>query len=329
LVMETRKLGTLRISVVGLGCMSLVQGDTHAGVDRAQAIATVRAALDAGINCFDNAPGYGAGAAEEVLGEALQGCRDRAVIATKVPAGRLAASELVRSCEESLRRLRTDWIDLLQIHWPNHDIPISETWAAMQDLQRRGVVREIGVCNFGPQDLASVVALGGCASNQVAYSLLMRAAEFAVQPLCRQNGIGLLCYSPLAQGLLTGKYRRADEVPAGRARTRHFHGHRPGVRHGEPGCESLTFAVVERLRALAAELGHTLAEVALAWLVQRPAVTSVLVGASHPDQVPRNVRAVTLPLTGDAVSAAEAATEPVKSALGPTLDLWANPPRTA
>lgn len=326
--METRPLGSLRISVVGLGCMSLVEGDTHAGVDRAQAIATVRAALDVGINCFDTAPGYGAGAADEVLGEALVGCRDRAIIATKVPPERLAAAEVARSCEESLRRLRTDRIDLLQIHWPNHDIPMQETWDALQALRQRGIVREIGVCNFGPLDLGAVAAFGGCVSNQVAYNLLMRAVEFEVQPLSQKHGIGLLAYSPLAQGLLTGRYRHADDVPAGRARTRHFRGDRPGGRHGEAGCEGLTFAAVEQLQALAADLGRSLPELALAWLLQRPAVAAVLVGASHPDQVPRNVQAAKVPLAAEAARTAETATEPVKQALGPSLDLWANQSRT-
>lgn len=323
--MQNRPVGpsSLPASPIALGCMSLVEGETYGGIDRPQAIATVHAALDAGITLFDTAPGYGRGAADAVLGEALRdGRRDRVLIATKVSSADLRPADVIRSCEESLRRLQTDRVDLLQIHWPDHAIPLGETWTAMQALKARGLAREIGVCNFGPRDLREVIALGGCASNQIAYNLLMRAVEFEVQDLCTGHGLGLLCYSPLAQGLLSGRYRTADDVPVARARSRHFRGDRPKARHGGAGCEELTFRVIHQVAELCEQWALPATDVALAWLLQRPAVCAVLVGASKPEQIQRNLRAAGLVLPPALVAQLDEVTLPVKTALGPNLDPW-------
>lgn len=323
--MQTRPIGTpsLQASPIALGCMSLVEGETYGGIDRPQAIATVHAAMDAGITLFDTAPAYGRGAADSVLGEALRdGRRERVLIATKVSTADLSPSDVIRSCEESLRRLQTDRVELLQIHWPDHAIPLGETWAAMQSLKARGLAREIGVCNFGPLDLREVVALGGCVSNQISYNLLMRAVEFEVQGICVDQGLGLLCYSPLAQGLLSGRYPTADDVPVARARSRHFRGDRPKARHGGAGCEELTFRVIHQVVEICRQWELPATDVALAWLLQRPAVSAVLVGASKPGQIQRNLRAAGLTLPPELVAQLDEASLPVKTALGPNLDPW-------
>jgi myo-inositol catabolism protein IolS len=324
--MEYRPLGRsdLRVSSIALGCMSLCATQTYADIPKAQAAATVDAALDAGINFFDNAPMYGDGEAERRLGEALRGGgkRDRAIIGTKISSETLSAAEVARECDASLRRLQTDVIDLYQIHWARRVVPLDETLTAMEELVRSGKVRVIGVCNFGPLDLAEALEKHRVETNQLAYSLLARGVEHEVLPMCVERELGMLCYSPLAQGLLTGRYASADEVPAERARTRHFAGTRPQARHGQSGCEAETFAAIRDVRAICDELGMPMADVALAWLLQQPGVASVLAGASRPEQVAQNVRATRIRLDRTTIGKLDAATRVVKERMGPNCDLW-------
>jgi aryl-alcohol dehydrogenase-like predicted oxidoreductase len=304
--------------------MSLCATQTYADIPVAQAIATVDAALDAGVNFFDNAPMYGDGEAERRLGEALSrdGKRDRAIIGTKISSETLSATEVARESEASLRRLRTDYIDLYQIHWPRRIVPLDETLRAMERLVESGKVRAIGVCNFGPLDLADALERHRVESNQLAYSLLARGVEFEVQSMCVEREIGLLCYSPLAQGLLTGRYQSADEVPAARARTRHFAGTRPEARHGQAGCEAETFHAIRAVRKIGDELSLSMADISLAWLLHQPAVSFVLAGASRPEQVLQNVRAVSIRLNRVTMEKLQEATASLKEQLGPNCDMW-------
>jgi aryl-alcohol dehydrogenase-like predicted oxidoreductase len=323
--MQYRTLGQsdLRVSPVALGCMSLCGNQTYAEIPLEQAVATVDAALDCGINFFDNAPMYGDGEAERRLGIALRGGkRERVIVATKISSPTLGAAEVAAEAEASLRRLQTEYIDLYQIHWARHVVPIDETLTAMDKLVASGKVRALGVCNFGPTDLAEALGKQRVQSNQIVYSLLSRAVEYEVRPMCVEKRIGLLCYSPLAQGLLTGRYRSADEVPAERARTRHFAGTRPQARHGESGCEAETFAAVQAVRAICEEIGQTMSDVALAWLLHQPAVTAVLAGASRPEQVGRNVRAAELKLSAQTLTRLDEATSALKDTLGRNCDPW-------
>jgi aryl-alcohol dehydrogenase-like predicted oxidoreductase len=315
----------LQVSAVALGCMSLAPSlNAPEDIPEAQAVATVHAALDAGINFFDNAPAYADGVAEVRLGKALKGRRDKAVVATKILTDALTPAEVDAHFHASLKRLDTDYVDLYQIHWAKYVTPVEETLRAMERLVAAGKCRAVGVCNFGPVDFAAALATGvPLATNQLAYSLLFRAAEFAVRDLCIRHEVGILCYSPLAAGLLTGRYASADDVPAGRARTRHFAAAtRPQVRHGQPGCEAETFEAVGRLNAVASRLNVPLADLSLAWLLHQPAVTSVLAGASRPDQIQRNARAAAVKLSPEALRELDAATAPLKQALGPNLDPW-------
>ena len=327
--MEYRKLGRtdINVSVLALGCWPFAGGQYWGDQDDNASIATVHAALDAGINFFDTAEGYEAGHSERVLGRALVGRRAEAIIATKVSPNHLRPEEVIAACEGSLQALQTDYIDLYQIHWPNHDVPLADTVGALQQLKEQGKIRAIGVSNFAVQDFSEMISLSECETNQLPFSLLWRVIEREVQPLCVQHNVGIICYSPLAQGLLTGRYHAADEVPDGLARTRWYNNARAMAQHNELGCEAEVFAAIEGVRQIAAEVGAPMATVALAWVKQQPAVTSFLVGARNPDELSWNLPAADFTLTADVVSRLAAATEPVKAKLGTNLDMWMAPSR--
>ncbi len=322
--MEYRKLGKtgIDVSVMALGCWPFAGGRYWGEQDDNVSIATVHAALDAGINFFDTAEGYEAGHSERVLGRALVGRRDQAIIATKVSPDHLAAADVIAACEGSLRALQTDYIDLYQIHWPNHNIPLAETVEALQQLKQQGKIRAIGVSNFAVQDFTEMLSLSECETNQMPFSLLWRVIEREVQPLCVEHNVGIICYSPLAQGLLTGRYRAADEVPDGLARTRWYNTKRAMAQHDEPGCEAAVFAALAEIRQIAAELGVPMAILALAWIKQQPAVTSFLVGARNPEELSWNLPVLALTLDSATLARLAAATEPVKAYLGDNPDMW-------
>ena len=326
--MQYRALGKrddIHVSTIALGCWPFAGGNVWGEQDDAQSVAAVHAALDEGINFIDTAEGYGR--SEEVLGRGLKGRRHQAIVATKVSEANLGADDVISACERSLRALQTDYIDLYQIHWPNREVPLAETAGALDSLLSDGKIRAYGVCNFAEQDLSEMIALSSCVTDQMPYNLAWRGIERAVLPLCRANGIGVICYSPLAQGILTGRYANADEVPEGLARSRHFADERPLSHHGEPGLEEELFTAVAKIRDIAAELGEPMAAVALAWARQQAGVTSLLVGARNADEVRRNIPSLELTLSEDVLQQLALATEPVKEGLGDNLDMWYVPSR--
>lgn len=322
--MECRQLGNtgIAVSTITLGGWSLI-GDANWGdQDREDSLAAIDAALDAGINFLDTAPIYGNGASETLLGEALRGRRDRVVIADKV-LGTLTRERIFAECELSLQRLQTDCIDLYQVHWPDRDTPFEETFTALDTLIKQGKIRAYGISNFGPQDLAFAMAAGANpVTNQMPYSLLWRGIEHELLPQCRGQNIGILSYSSLMQGLLTGKFQSADQVPAGRARTRHFSPARPQIRHSEPGAEQETFAAIAAMRKACLERNLPMAQVALAWIAAQPGVTSVIAGARNADQVRTNAEAGELHLDPNLVSHLDAVTSGLKSLFATNLDPW-------
>ncbi len=317
----------LPVSRVALGCMSIVASETYGGIGADQAIDTVRAALDHGITLLDTAPAYGNGESEELVGKALAGKRDRVILATKASGKTLSAREIADDCDASLKRLRTDHIDLYQVHWNRYTVPAEETLRAMEELVAAGKVRALGVCNYGPIDLAEALTITKPATNQVAYSMLTRAIEFQIVDRCVEYGVGVLCYSPLAQGLLTGRYKTADEVPAGRQRTRHFSGKRELSRHGQPGCEQETFEAIAEIQKICDEIGQPMSRVALAWCLHQPGVMSVLAGASTREQVKQNVESSKIKLSDGVLARLDRATSAVKTLLGPSPDLWSGESR--
>jgi len=320
--MQYRRLGRtdIRVSTVALGCWAFVGGALWGDQDETEAALAINSALDAGVNLFDTAEIYGNGLSEQILGRVLGSRRDQVLIASKVAQQHLNKQDVVTACERSLRNLGTDYIDLYQVHWPSREVPIAETIEALERLRDQGKIRDIGVSNFGPRDMDELTAAGRVESNQLLYSLLARMIEHEAVPRCVREDVSVLCYSPLAQGLLTGKHRTADDVPEKRARNRLFSNARPATSHHGPGCESEAFEAIEQVRQISEELGEPVSAVSLAWCLHQPGITSVLAGARNPAQVAQNVRAASLQLEPDVVTRLTAATDGVKAHLGTNLD---------
>jgi aryl-alcohol dehydrogenase-like predicted oxidoreductase len=301
-LMETRKLGSLEVTLVGLGCNNF-----GTRTDEERSAAVVHAALDAGINLFDTADVYGGTRSEQYLGRALGSRRDEAIIATKFVApidddpshAGAGARWVAEAVEGSLRRLGTDRIDLYQQHAPDPNVPIEETLEALDKLVRAGKVREIGNSNFSGEQIDEATTVSertGFArfvSAQNHFNLLQRDPLRDVVPACLRDGLGMLPYFPLASGLLTGKYRRSEPPPEGTRLSQ-----LPEERAARVMSDR-NFDGVDRLTAFAAERGHTILELAFAWLAAQPAMTSIIAGATKPEQVAANVAAVDWKLSDD------------------------------
>jgi len=328
--MQYRQLGRtdVRVSTVCMGCWAIADPRSWGPQDESDTMAAVAASLDAGVNFFDTAENYGDGYSEELLGRALGRRRREAIIGTKARRADHTADALIAACERSLRRLNTDYIDLYMLHWPNHQVPFAETMSAMDRLVASGKVRHVGVSNFATPDLPELLACGRAEANQLPYSLLWRAIEYEVLPLCRQRQVSVTCYCPIMQGLLSGRWSSADEVPPERARTRHFAGSRPNARHGQGGAEPETFAAIARVKEIAGRAGIEMSRVALAWLLAQPGVTSVVVGARNAAQAKTNAAAGDLTLPADVLDELSAATDSLKRLFGPdNPDMWQVPGR--
>jgi len=311
--MEHRRLGDsgLEPSVIGLGSWLTYGG----GVGRERAEACTRAALDAGITFLDTANVYGRGAAERAWGEILSAYpRDDYLLATKLyfpmgPRDRgLSREQVLKQVDASLKRLRTDHVDLYQCHRYDDATPLEETMGALTEVVEAGKARCIGFSEWPVDRIEQALALPGVArfvSSQPQYSALYRVPERAVFPLCAEHGIGQVVWSPLAQGVLTGKYRRGDPPPAD-ARAAGSMGRFMGRLLRPKALDA-----VQRLRPIADEAGLTMAQLALAWVLRRPAVTTAIVGASRPEQVRENAAAAGVKLGADVVAAVDAALEPV------------------
>lgn len=312
--MEHRELGLagVEVSTVCCGTMAMCPGRTYGEPDDEASIGAVHAALDLGINFFDTAEAYGDGYAEQILGRALEDRRERAVVATKVSRGHCAPEEVRRRCEDSLRRLRTDYIDLYQVHWPNHQIPFADTVGALEELKGEGKIRFWGVSNFGKFDMQDLLEVGRPESNQVPYSLLWRVIEHDIVPACDSNSVSIICYSPLAQGILTGKFDGPEDVPDQRKRARYCNDE----------VIELSFQVVDEVGAVAEETGECQATVALAWVLAQRGVSSVIAGARRAEQVSENARAGNIELPESAIERLNRASRRLKSALDTNPDMW-------
>jgi aryl-alcohol dehydrogenase-like predicted oxidoreductase len=321
--MNYRRLGSsdLEVSEISLGSWLTFAG----GVGFEQTRACTDAAFEAGINFFDTANVYGRGAAESAWGEILSGRpRDSYVLATKVwgqmsddPADRgLSAAQIGKQIDASLARLRTDHVDLYQAHRFDPDVPIEETIEALQQVVTAGKARYLGFSEWTAEQLQAAIDLAGpelFVSSQPQYSMLWQAPEAELLPLCQANGISQIVWSPLAQGVLTGKYRPGQTPP-------------PDSRAANSDMnvamnrlmEEEVLEAVDRLRPVADQAGLSMAELALAWVLRRPEVASAIVGASRPEQVHANAKASGIQLTPDTLAAIEEALgdTPVKE---PTL----------
>ncbi len=317
--MEHRHLGRsgLKVSEIAYG-----NWITHGSqVEEDAAGACVAAALEAGITTFDTADAYAGTRAEEVLGRALAGQRRESVeICTKVfwPTGPgandrgLSRKHIMESAHGSLRRLQTDYLDLYQAHRYDHETPLAETLRAFDDLVRQGKVLYVGVSEWRAEEISAALRIADdmgfdrIVSNQPQYNMIWRVIESEVVPLCAEEGIGQIVFSPIAQGILTGKYRPGEPVP-------------PGSRATDPGGSGfiqrfLTDDLLERVARLgpiAAEAGLTLAQLAVAWVLHNPAVSAAIIGATRPEQVRENAAASAAQLSPDLLKQIDAALGPV------------------
>lgn len=286
--MLSRGIGALQVSVVGLGCNNFGRR-----LDAAQTNRVVNAALDAGVNFFDTADSYGAGMSETYLGRALRGRRAEAIVATKFGSrldekrGGAAPAYVRRAVEDNLRRLDLDVIDLYQLHRPDPEVPIEDTLGALDALVEEGLVREIGCSNFDVALLdRSADASRGSArfvSVQNHYSLFHREPEAGVLQACERLDIAFLPYFPLANGLLTGKYRQGEAPPEGTRIT--------GSEREKTLLTEANLARVEAQRSFAEDAGRSLLELAIGWLLSKPVVASVIAGATSAEQVAANADA--------------------------------------
>jgi aryl-alcohol dehydrogenase-like predicted oxidoreductase len=291
--MDKRKLGNsdLMITPLGVGAWAMGGGGYQYGwgaQDDRQSVAAIRAALEAGWNWIDTAPVYGLGHSEEVVGRALEGLSARPYVFTKCSmcwdgagkiTSRLKRDSLVAECEASLRRLKLDTIDLYQIHWPNPAEDIAEGWETVVRLRAEGKIRWGGVCNFSAPQLQAIAPLGAVSSLQPPYSIISPEVETALLPHCQAANIGVIVYSPMKSGLLTGK------MTAERIRAMPDDDFRKGaVQFREPKL-GRNLALAELLREIGAPHGRTPGEVAIAWCLRNPAVTGAIVGVRSAEQV--------------------------------------------
>jgi aryl-alcohol dehydrogenase-like predicted oxidoreductase len=312
MLMRYRKIGSsdLEVSEISLGSWLTFSG----GVAFDQTRACTDAAFEAGINFLDTANVYGRGAAESAWGEILSGRpRDSYILATKVwgqmsddPGDRgLSAAQIAKQIDASLARLRTDHVDLYQTHRFDSDVPIEETIEALQEVVASGKARYLGFSEWTPEQIRAAIDIAGddlFVSSQPQYSMLWQAPEAELFPLCAEHGISQIVWSPLAQGLLTGKYRAGQAPP-------------PDSRAAnsdmnvamQPVMSDARLEAVERLRPVAEQAGLSMTELALAWVLRRTEVASAIVGASRPEQVYANAKASGIELTPDTLAAIDEA----------------------
>jgi aryl-alcohol dehydrogenase-like predicted oxidoreductase len=288
------------------------------GTERRDAIEAIRASWDMGVTSIDTAPIYGQGESEEIVGEAIKGLqRDKVQIITKfgmrwdlakgdfafhsrnnqgqeIDIYKYAGKEsIIKECEDSLRRLGTDYIDLYQIHWPDVTTPIQESMEAVAQLISQGKVRHAGVCNYNEIQLAEALKYVPLVSDQVPYSMVKRQIETTVVPFCLQQGLSILAYSPLERGLLTGKMQPGHQFAAG--------DHRAGIHFFSPENLARTNAFLDKLRPLAKEKNASLSQLVLRWTVEQPGITIALAGARNKEQAVQNAAAINVKLSAEEI----------------------------
>jgi aryl-alcohol dehydrogenase-like predicted oxidoreductase len=322
--MKYKQLGTsdLHISVLSFGCWQMGDKKFWGDTDEAEASDTAHAAIDSGINFFDTAEVYGNGLSEEVLGRALGSKRKDLIVASKFLPTRTDPAAVRKACDDSLKRLGTDYLDLYQIHWPMRDVSLDDICAELESLKDAGKIRYVGLSNYGPRDMKAWMDAGPVISDQVAYSLLFRAIEGGIVPACADHGLGILAYMPVMQGLLADRFQSAEEVPPMRRRSRHFSPDREETRHTEAGAEDLTFETIAAIRSIVADIGQPMATVALAWVMAQPGITSTIIGGRSREQLTQNLAALDLTLDEGVLTRLDEATSAIRAHFGDNADLW-------
>ncbi|MBD2682056.1 MULTISPECIES: aldo/keto reductase [Nostoc] len=317
--MQKRVLGTSQVQITPILMGTWQAGKRMwVGIEDADSIKTIRAAFEAGITTIDTAEVYGQGHSEKIVAEALSDVRHQVVYATKVFANHLKYEQVIEACERSLTNLKTDYIDLYQIHWPSgafnsEIVPIEETMSALNFLKKQGKIRAIGVSNFSRAQLAEAANYGRIDSLQPPYSLFWRQVEKDAQPYCIEHNISILAYSPLAQGLLTGKFAAGHKFdPAdNRAANKLFQGE-----NFERAQQAL-----EKLRPIALLHNCSLAQLALAWLIAQPQ-TNAIVGARYPEQAQDNALAAQFQLSAAELAEIDAIGRIVSDRLDNNPVMW-------
>lgn len=318
--MQYRKLGASGpgISVITFGAWA-AGGWMWGGNEPRDAIAAIKASYDLGVTSIDTAPAYGQGLSEEIVGRAIRDIpRDKVQILTKyglrwdlakgefhfksrdnqgrdIDMYKYAAREsIIKECEDSLRRLGTDYIDLYQIHWPDNSTPIEETMSAVADLIKQGKVRYAGVCNYNVQQLEEARKYVNLVSNQVPYSMVNRGIETEVVPYCIENGLGILAYSPIQRGLLSGKLKPGHHFAEGDHRSTLYYFTDENIRR--------TNAFLDKLRPLAEKKNATLTQLVLKWTISQPGITIALAGARNAEQAIQNAKAAEVDLSTEEIN---------------------------
>lgn len=317
--MELRTLGRSDIKITPILMGTWQAGKKMwVGIEDKETVKALRAAFDAGINTFDTAESYGDGHSERIIAEALADVRDQVVYASKVFSTNLKYDQVIQACHRSLENLKTDVIDLYQIHWPagafnSEEVPIEETMQAMNDLKQQGRIRAIGVSNFSRGQLAEACRYGHIDSLQPPYSLFWRQVESDAMPYCVENNITLLAYSSMAQGLLTGKF--------GPDYTFSRRDHRKSNRLFLPENYQRVQEALDRLRPIAERKGVTLGQLALAWVIAQPG-TCAIAGARNAEQVMQNAKAAEVRLSPEDLADLDAIGRTVTDHLDDNPVLW-------
>lgn len=313
--MEQRRLGAspVVVSQIGLGTWGM-SGAFWGAADDEESIRVIRRALDLGVTLIDTAEAYGAGHAEAVVGKALAGRRDKAVIATKVAPGHLEPKAMEAALDGSLERLQTDYVDVYFVHWPNPAFPIEATIAMMERLRASGRIRAVGVSNFGAAEMDRAREHGTIDVLQPPYNMLWREIEAETLPYCRQHNIGVMPYSGLAQGLLTGTLRPDTVFDKGdeRKTTVLF----------QPAVYENALKAVDGLRPIAAKYGKTLAQLAIQWLTSRRGVSSPLLGARTVKEIEENVQSIGWTIAADDVKLIDDLTKPIWAQIADKGDMF-------
>lgn len=292
--MEYRTLGNsdLKVSVVGYGAWGIGGQPFWQDEGEEESINSIKKAFDLGINLFDTAPVYGFGFSEELLGKALQSVRKNSVIATKCglrwdkeelgSISKIAAREsIMEEVDLSLKRLRTDYIDLYQVHWPDDNTPINETMKALMDLKKVGKIRYIGVSNYSVDQLKESAKYGQVVSLQPMYNMVERDIEKNLVPFCMENNIGIIAYSPLASGVLTGKYNENTKFSDWRGKGI--------IGHFTDDTYRLNIRKIKKITKIAEKLGKTMGQLAINWVVNQKGVTTAIVGVKNASQLYSNL----------------------------------------
>jgi myo-inositol catabolism protein IolS len=317
--METIPLGRTGIKVSRL-CIGGMPASSWASFDTRRFVLVVSHVLGLGVNFLDTAAAYGDGYSEELVAKAIAGRRHEVVIASKFNFHQSRPKDVRVSLEGSLRRLRTDYIDVFQQHWPSPDVPLADTVGELERLKGEGKIRAVGVSNWMEPEWEELGDPAHVDSLQPAYNLLWRSVETNVLPLCRQHNIAVIAYSPLCQGVLTGRFRTIDTIP---------HDLRRSNRRLQPDVFSRVMKVVEVLQEVAAKHGKTPAQTALRWLLDQQGITAVIVGASKPEQMDENLGALGWQLEPTDWQRLADVTWPLSANLRPWDTLWGWHPKTS